>query len=179
MGSRLRALRLLHPFPSTLNASLVLAIAVVAGAELTSAIALAVGMLGIQFCIGATNDVVDVRLDSVNKSWKPIPAGLVSDRVAIGVAILSGAVGLLAAATQGLLPAFLAIAMLGCGLLYDLRLKPTAWAWACFSVAFALLPVYAWLGASGSMPPLPGLLIPLAALAGPALQLSNGLVDCY
>ena len=90
---------------------------------------------------------------------------------------MSGATAIVLALTQGPVVAVLALLMLGAGLLYDYRLKPTAWAWACFSVAFALLPVYAWYGSTGQLPPLAQFLLPLAALAGPALQLSNGLVD--
>ena len=67
--------------------------------------------------------------------------------------------------------------MLGAGLLYDARLKPTRFAWACFSVAFPILPVYAWYGAVGSLPPRWELLVPVAILCGPALQIANGLID--
>ena len=42
-------LRLVHPFPSALNAILVLGIAVLAGGELPVAFQLALAMLGIQF----------------------------------------------------------------------------------------------------------------------------------
>jgi 4-hydroxybenzoate polyprenyltransferase len=44
-------------------------------------------------------------------------------------------------------------------------------------VAFAILPVYAWHGVTGQLPPRPEFLIPLAALAGPLIQLSNALAD--
>jgi 4-hydroxybenzoate polyprenyltransferase len=47
----------------------------------------------------------------------------------------------------------------------------------CFAVAFATLPVYAWYGAARELPPLSQFVVPLAALAGPALHLSNSLVD--
>jgi 4-hydroxybenzoate polyprenyltransferase len=177
MASRLRALRVVHPFPSFLNTALVLALAVVAGASVSTALILSVGMLGIQLCIGAVNDVCDADLDGMTKPWKPIAAGLISRRSALSIAIVSAAVAMGAAFTQGVAVAAMASAMLGAGLLYDLRLKPTSWAWACFSVAFAILPVYAWYGSTGQLPPLAQFLIPLAALAGPALQLSNGLVD--
>jgi len=40
-----------------------------------------------------------------------------------------------------------------------------------------VLPVYAWYGSAGTLPPLSQFLLPLAAVAGPALQLSNVLVD--
>src|SRR4051812_5183899 len=177
MNSRLRALRVLHPFPSFLNAALVLALAVVAGAQPAVAAVLAFGMLGIQFCIGTVNDLTDVELDSRTKSWKPIPSGLVSARTARFIAATGAAVAVVCGLSQGPLVLAMALAMLACGLVYDLLLKPTAWAWACFSVAFAILPLYAWYGAVHEAPPLAQFLIPLAALAGPALQLSNGLVD--
>jgi 4-hydroxybenzoate polyprenyltransferase len=177
MSSRLRALRLVHPFPSFLNSLLVLGLAVVAGGAPITAAALAIGMLGIQFCIGAVNDICDVTSDAQVKSWKPLPAGLVSDRQARAVALVSGAVGIGAALALGPIVGLMAVLMLGCGLLYDVRLKRTPWAWACYAVAFATLPVYAWFGATGQMPPLWQFVVPLAALAGPALQLSNSLVD--
>jgi len=172
-----RTLRLVHPFPSLVNAAIVLGLALIAGGSPGRAAVLALAMLGLQFCIGSTNDLVDSTLDARSKPWKPIPSGLVSRRAATVVAIVSGAVGLALAASAGPAVAALAVVMLGCGLVYDLYLKPTAWAWACFSVAFALLPLYAWYGASGQLPPRLELLLPLAALAGPVIQLSNGLSD--
>jgi len=177
MASRLRALRVLHPFPSVLNAALVVALTLVAGGAVAVATILALAMLALQFCIGLVNDIHDTSFDAATKPWKPIPAGLISPTVARRAAVATGVFALAAAATQGVVAMALAATMLACGLVYDLWLKPTAWAWACFSVAFAILPVYAWFGATGTLPPLPQLLIPLGALAGPALQLSNGLVD--
>jgi len=134
-------------------------------------------MLGIQLCIGTVNDLADQSLDARTKTWKPIPSGLVSVRTARSVALFAGAVGLIAPLAVGPVVALMAAVMLGCGLVYDLWLKPTAWAWVCYSVAFAVLPVYAWYGSVGTLPPLSQFLLPLAALAGPALQLSNGLID--
>ncbi len=177
MASGLRALRVVHPFPSLLNAALVLTLAVVAGATAATAVLLTVGMIGIQFCIGAVNDLNDVELDRRSKPWKPIPAGLLSVRTATAIAAAAATVAVIAPLTQGPIVASMALVMLGCGLLYDLKLKPTAWAWACFSVAFAILPIYAWYGVTATLPPLAQFVIPLAALAGPALQISNSVVD--
>jgi 4-hydroxybenzoate polyprenyltransferase len=177
MTGRLRALRVVHPFPSFLNSALVLALALVAGGTVATAVLLALGMLGLQFSIGTINDVADEALDAATKTWKPIPAGLVSSRSALVVGSVSGGLGLLFALSQGVPEVAMALVMLGCGLLYDLRLKRTVFAWACYSVAFAVLPIYAWYGAVGQLPPLAQFVIPVAALAGPALQLSNGLID--
>jgi geranylgeranylglycerol-phosphate geranylgeranyltransferase len=177
MAGWLRAVRVVHPFPSILNSVLVLGLCLVAGASPTTAGLLTIGMLGIQLCIGTVNDLADQALDARTKTWKPIPSGLVSIRTARAVALVTGAIGVLAPLVVSPAVAVMAAVMLGCGLVYDLWLKPTAWAWACFSVAFAVLPVYAWYGSVGTLPPLSQFLLPLAALAGPALQLSNGLVD--
>ena len=172
------ALRLVHPFPSLLNTALVFGLALLAGGGTDRAALLAAGMLGLQFCIGTVNDLFDEGVDRAAKPWKPIPAGIISRRAATAIALIAGGGGLaLAAAAAGLSSLAMAAAMLACGLIYDARLKPTAWAWLCFSVAFAILPVYAWYGATGQLPPRPEFLLPLAALAGPLIQLSNGLSD--
>jgi 4-hydroxybenzoate polyprenyltransferase len=172
------AVRLVHPFPSFLNSGLVFGLAVLAGGGIDDAILLAAGMLGLQFCIGAVNDLIDEPVDREAKAWKPIAAGIVSRRAATAVALVAGGGGLvLAAVAAGVASLAMAAAMLACGLVYDLWLKPTAWAWLCFSVAFAILPVYAWYGGAGHLPPRPEFLLPLAALAGPLIQLSNGLAD--
>lgn len=172
--------RLVHPFPSALNALLVLGIALIAGAPIQRAGLLAAAMLGLQFCIGAVNDLFDEALDAESKPFKPIPAGRVSRSQAWVVAWLSGGGGLVLAALVDLpdvLPVAMAAAMLSAGLVYDSLLKPTAFGWVCFSVAFPILPVYAWYGATGTLPPRWEILLPVAALAGLALQLANGLID--
>jgi 4-hydroxybenzoate polyprenyltransferase len=174
---RLRALAVVHPFPSLLNAALVFGLALVAGGAPRVAGGLALAMHGLQFAIGAFNDYFDVDIDVLAKPAKPIPAGLISRPGAALIGTLAGGGGLLVAAVYGAPELLLALAMLACGLAYDLILKRGPLGWVCFAVALPLLPVYAWFGAAGVMPPRAELLLPLAALAGPALQLANGLVD--
>jgi 4-hydroxybenzoate polyprenyltransferase len=172
-------LRLVHPFPSGLNAILVAAIVLVAGGSVVQAFVLGLSMLGIQFCIGAVNDIFDRELDAATKPDKPIPAGLVTLGLAKNVALVAGGAGIaLAVGARGdvALP-LMAAWMLGAGLVYDRWLKPTRFGWVCFAAAFPVLPVFAWYGATGTLPPRWELLLPVAALAGPALQLANGLVD--
>ncbi len=171
------AVRLVHPFPSALNAALVLAISLVAGASIGRATVLSVAMLGLQFCIGAANDLFDERLDELSKPFKPIPAGIVSRRSARLVAVAIGGGGLLLAASVGPVVLVMAASMLGAGLVYDALLKPTAFGWVCFAIAFPILPLYAWFGATGALPSQWELLVLVAALAGPGLQLANGLID--
>ncbi|MEO8625658.1 MAG: UbiA family prenyltransferase [Candidatus Limnocylindrales bacterium] len=177
MAPPLSALRLVHPFPSLLNSVLVMGLALLAGADAARATLLAGAMLGMQFCIGTVNDLFDESVDRAAKPWKPIPSGVVTRRAAWAVALAAGGGGSVLAAAAGALVALMWLVMLSCGLLYDMRLKATAWAWLCFSVAFSILPVYAWFGAAGQLPPRLEMLLPLAALAGPMIQLSNGLAD--
>jgi 4-hydroxybenzoate polyprenyltransferase len=137
-------------------------------------------MLGIQFCIGVVNDLYDEQLDARSKPFKPIPAGRVSRRTARFVAGASGVGGLLLGALvrpPDPVPVVLLVAMLACGLAYDAYLKPTAFGWVAFAIAFPLLPLYAWYGATGMLPPRWEILVPVAVLAGPALSVANGLVD--
>lgn len=177
VAAGLARIRLVHPFPSLLNSALVFGLASLAGGTGLRAAVLALGMVGLQFCIGAVNDLVDAPLDAVGKPWKAIPAGLVSRRTATVIALVAGGGGLALAGIAGPASLAMAAAMLACGLAYDLWLKPTRLGWACFAVAFAILPVYAWHGATGELPPRWDFLVPLAALAGPMIQLSNALAD--
>lgn len=153
------------------------AIASIAGGPLATALVLAVAMLAIQFCIGATNDVVDAPADRVTRPVKPLVRGDLSPRVATAAAVGLGLAGIGLAATQGAVEAGLLAVMLGAGLAYDFGLKRRGLGWVAYAVAFPLLPAYAWYGAVGSWPARYEILLPMAALAGPALALANGLVD--
>jgi 4-hydroxybenzoate polyprenyltransferase len=172
----LARLRIVHPFPSALNAGVVAGFALLAGATPLVAAGLALAMLAIQFGIGATNDLVDADVDRLAQPDKPIPAGLVSRRTAGRLAVGFGGGGLLIAALYGPIVLLIAAAGLAAGLAYDFFLQRGPWGWLAFALGLPLVPVYAWYGAAATLPPRPELLLPLAALAGPALQLANGLV---
>lgn len=166
-----------HPFPSLLDGSITAVLALLAGGSPSTALILGVAMVGLQVSIGALNDLVDEDFDTGRKPGKPIPAGLVGRRTA-GTMVVAGLLaGLALSATAG--PATVAVAVAGAaaGYAYDLRLKTTAWAWLPFAIGLPLLPVYAWVGASGGIPTAFALLVPLAVLAGAAVALLNGIVD--
>jgi geranylgeranylglycerol-phosphate geranylgeranyltransferase len=134
-------------------------------------------MLCLQASIGALNDVVDAPLDAGHKPGKPLPRGLVSSRAAVLVTIVAGLAGLALSWPSG--PATLAVAVAGAGLgyLYDLRLSRRPISWLPLALALPLLPIHAWLGATGSVPPGLVTILPAAVLAGFGLALANGLVD--
>jgi 4-hydroxybenzoate polyprenyltransferase len=169
--------RLVHPFPSLLNAGATAAVAALAGADPLTSLRLGAAMLAIQCSIGALNDLVDEPLDAREKPRKPIPSGEASRRAATVVVLAGALVALALSAVSGISTAIAALGCLGLGYLYDLRLSRTALSWLPLSLALPLLPIHAWLGATGVIPP--GLLTlgPVAVLAGAGLSLANGLVD--
>jgi 4-hydroxybenzoate polyprenyltransferase len=134
-------------------------------------------MVFLQFAIGALNDVADVRADTLVKPFKPIPAGVLTIGRARTIGVCFAGLGLAIALSFG--PAVLAVASLGlgAGLAYDVRLKGTAFSWAPFAVGVGLLPVYAWVGATGGLPPAVALVAVLAATGGVSLALANAYAD--
>lgn len=131
----------------------------------------------LQFGIGTLNDVVDAPRDAGHKPGKPIPAGLVRVAAARLLAICLFGAGLAVAASVSPSLAGLGLAVVGIGLAYDFVLKGTAWSWLPFAVGIPLLPVFGWIGATGSLPATAALLLPTGVLAGAALAIGNALVD--
>lgn len=131
----------------------------------------------LQFGIGTTNDVVDAPRDAGHKPGKPIPAGLVDVRPARLLALACFAAGLALATLVSPVLGILAWVVVAVGLAYDLRLKGTPWSWLPFAVGIPILPVFGWLGATGSLRPEFAVLVPAAVVAGAALAIGNALVD--
>lgn len=173
----LLVLAIVHPVPSAINAGLVATLAIIAGGGLATAGLLAIAMLGFQFSIGALNDIVDADADRLEKSRKPIPAGLVTPRSAAVVVVLGGAVGLVVSAGFGFAVLILGVAGYGCGVAYDVAMRRLGLGWLCYAAAFPALLAWTWMAAAGHLPPGWQFLLPIAALAGPALHLANSLVD--
>ena len=159
----------------------------IAGALPLRALGLGLSMALLQFAIGATNDVVDAPHDRGRVPPKPIPAGKIGPRQALGVAVVCGLAGLVLATLVG--PgaadppgATLALVLLGgvvllIGLAYDVRAKGTPLSWLPFAVGLPLLPVYGWLGAVGELPALFAIVVPIAFLEGAALAIANARAD--
>jgi 4-hydroxybenzoate polyprenyltransferase len=134
-------------------------------------------MLAMQVAIGALNDRADAARDAVAKPAKPIPAGRASTTAALRLAGAAAALGLVLSLLSGPPTAAVAAAGLGLGVAYDLRVSRSRWSWAPLALAVPLVPVHAWLGATGGVPP--GLLglVPTGVIAGTALAIANGVVD--
>ena len=175
----LHAVRIVHPFPTLLNvaATAMLAFVAVGGvppAWLLSRMLLT--MLFAQCAIGVVNDICDEALDASAKPWKPIPAGLVSRRVAtvLAAALIAAAAAL--ASTLGLAGFLLAMLGLSCGLAYDIWLKRSILSAVPFMVAIPTLPLWVWATLDEWQDELLWV-IPLGALIGLSLHLANTLPD--
>ncbi|MFL5777910.1 MAG: UbiA family prenyltransferase [Chloroflexota bacterium] len=154
-----------------------LGIALLAGGDPMTALRLGAAMVALQASIGALNDVVDAPHDAGTKAGKPIPRELVSVGEARIVVVVAAALGVVLSAVSGPPVAGLAVLILAIGFGYDLRAKGTAWSWLPFALGIPLLPIYAWLGATGSLPPAFLLLVPAGVLGGAALAIANALPD--
>jgi len=152
-------------------------VADVAGAGAPVALALGASMTFIQFSIGALNDLVDAPRDRAYRTGKPVPAGLVPVPVARAVVVTCAAIGLSLSLIGGPLLVAIALVGLGIGVVYDLRAKGTTLSWLPLALGIPLLPVYAWLGATGTLPAVFLVLVPAAANAGTALAIANAIVD--
>jgi 4-hydroxybenzoate polyprenyltransferase len=134
-------------------------------------------MTALQVAIGVANDLVDAERDAGLKPGKPIPSGIVPVPLAAFVGGVAAVVGLRLSAESGPGTVAIALAGLGVGFAYDLRLKGTAWSWLPFAVGLPLLPVYAWYGAVGALPAAFAVLVPAAVAAGAALAIGNARAD--
>ena len=141
------------------------------------ALRLGLSMLAIQVAIGALNDWVDRERDRLEKPAKPIPSGLASAGLALGLAVVAGTLGVALSAVSGPAAGLAGAVALGLGVAYDLRLSRTSWSWLPLALALPVVPIHAWLGATGSVPPGLLALVPAGLGAGAALALANGLVD--
>jgi 4-hydroxybenzoate polyprenyltransferase len=134
-------------------------------------------MLCLQASIGTLNDLADIQHDRGRKPGKPLPRGLVPPGVARLVVVAGLLTGLGLSLTGGVVTVGVAIAGVSIGYAYDLGLKASRWSWLPFAVGLPLLPVYAWVGATGGVPAAFLVLIPLAVVAGTAVALANQLAD--
>ena len=138
---------------------------------------LAFAMLALQFAIGTANDMVDVSADRIGHPLKPIPSGRLTADFARVVFAVCAVAGLTLAASVRFEALVVGAIGLSDGLFYDLRLKGTPWSWVPFAAGVALLPVFSWLGAVGTLPRAFLGILPMALLAGAMLATTNALAD--
>jgi 4-hydroxybenzoate polyprenyltransferase len=152
-------------------------LALLAGGSNGIALRLGLAMLVIQFGIGTVNDLVDRERDMIAKPAKPLASGLVVQGEATLLALAAFTIGALLAASVSLATLLVAAGGAAIGLAYDLRLKGTAGSWLPFALGIPLLPVFAWIGAIGTLPPSIIIGALLAVPAGLGLAIANALPD--
>lgn len=174
-----RALRIVHPFPTLLNVAATAGLAFVAVRGVPDISVLA-RMLAVMLCaqcaIGIANDYFDRDLDAASKPWKPIVAGLVAAPAAVALAVAFAVAAAALGATLGVGSFLLAMLGMSCGLAYDIWLKRTALSAIPYVVAIPTMPIWVW-QTLGAWQPVLWWLLPLGGLIGLALHLANTLPD--
>lgn len=172
-------LRLLHPFPSAMNALATLLFAVIAseGALPWTTGARLVGTIfASQAAIGIANDYADRALDAATQPSKPLVAGLMTPGAALALLALALALAGIGALSFGAISLAFVVAGTGLGLLYDLWLKRTPYSWLPYVLAIPLEPLWVWAALDRFTPRLLWL-YPLSAALLLALHLANALAD--
>lgn len=182
IGSGAGALRayvaLVHPIPVLIvtTATALFGLLVSGGHPPAGRYAALLGaILGGQIAIGALNDYGDRELD-IGRPEKPIAAGRIRPKAALGIVLAGLAAILIAGTTLGSRSLLLACIGTGAGLVYDLRAKRTAWSWLPYAVALPLLPIWVW-DALDRFDSRLLLLYPLGALMVVAVHLAQSLPD--
>jgi 4-hydroxybenzoate polyprenyltransferase len=139
-----------HPLPTLAVTGFVVALAVTIDLPGATVAVIALASIAGQVSIGWSNDLIDAERDArAGRTDKPLTDGrgraalTTATASAVGVCILlSLSVGALAAACH--------LVGVACGWLYNLGLKSTAWSWAPYAVAFALLPTWVFAAQDGA-----------------------------
>lgn len=174
--------RLVHPAPAAAVVALTAALAWILAAQAdepisgTRILLIVVAVAGSQVLTGALNDWADRDRDARGQPTKPIPAGAVTPRAALTLALVGGVVQLAASIPLGPLALGIGIAASGSALAYDLWLSRTPASFVPYLVSFGLLPL--WVATGVGVPPERMAVAPL--VVGPfaiAAHLANALRD--
>jgi 4-hydroxybenzoate polyprenyltransferase len=154
VAARWTLLELLHPIPSLLTTLAAMGFAGIFGIGPRDRRFwwIAAIMLLVQFSISALNEWADADLDRRAGRQRPIPLGLVSPGVALGIAVVCAVGAFLLCVLSDLGPFALLLVGVGtaCGWAYDLWLKATPLSFVPFAIAFPLMPF--WIGVLAGRP---------------------------
>lgn len=139
--------RLIHPAPAltvvALSAALGAILSAQAGRPIDARLPLTVlAVAGSQILTGALNDWADRARDAAAQPSKPIPAGTVSPRAALGVAAFGAMLQLAASIPLGELPLLLGVVASASAVAYNLVLSRTPLSVLPYLVSFGLLPLW-------------------------------------
>ena len=132
-------------------------------------------MAALQFAIGALNDIIDAPADA-GRVRKPIPSG--RSPWSLPEASWSPPSSSVSLSARRRVLRSLHSRSSSSGSAWPMTSGRRApWSWLPFAVGIPLLPVYGWVGATGSPPGFFAVLVPMAVLAGAALAIANARVD--
>jgi 4-hydroxybenzoate polyprenyltransferase len=171
--------KLVHPVPIVFVLLATIAFGIVAmwdDVQSVTLLKLGVAMLGAQLVIGATNELVDQKLDFIAKPEKPLVTGLVSSRGAQGV--IAAGIALICLSWFMLDAWSFVLLLLGAalGVAYSLWFKRTAYGWLPYALALPLLPIWVYT-ATGNFTWNLLFLYPLGALPAFSLHLAQSIPD--
>jgi 4-hydroxybenzoate polyprenyltransferase len=129
-----------------------------------------------QVSISALNDWADRAADRAAGRWRPIAMAMMTPRFALGIAVIAAAGAVVATLPFGLAASATLIAGITAGWAYDLWLKPTAYSFVPFAVAFPLL--VAWVALIAGRPLIQfGYLLAGGAVLAVGIHLADSLPD--
>jgi len=165
-------LRACHPEPAAAVTLVSGVLAIGAGLDARTVVAVTAAVGASQLAVGWSNDAIDAPRDAaVGRRDKPIPAGAVSRRVvAVGAVVAAGACAVLAFVAG---PGWWLLAALASALLYNWPLKFTPASVVPFAVSFGLLPGFVMEAGPG----VPAWMLAAGALLGAGAHFANVVPD--
>ena len=166
-----------HPGPALVVTVLSLALGIATGLDPWRLALLVAAVFAGQLSVGLSNDAIDAARDrAVGRRDKPIAAGVVSVRLALGVAVASVAVSLVLSAVLGIGMLIAHAVAIASAWAYNAGLKSTVVSLVPFLLSFGLFPSLATLSAAD--PALAPLWAGIAgAVLGAAVHHTNVLPD--
>jgi 4-hydroxybenzoate polyprenyltransferase len=136
-----------HPTAVLIFAATVVIIAAIAERGLPGPRALLLltcAMASAQAAVGLFNELFDYDLDRISKPWRALPAGLISARSTVLLALGLCLLALACAAALSVSSILLLALGLGMGITYSAAFKRSALSWLPYVIAFPLPPLWVW-----------------------------------
>lgn len=166
-----------HIGPTLVVTLVTVTLAAVSGLEPLRVAIIGIMMLANQLSIGWSNDAIDARRDlEAARTDKPVVRGEVRARTILTLAVIAAVIALLTSLLLGTALAAVHLVALASGWAYNLGLKRTIAATACYMLSFGLLPVIVTLAREDPRPAT-WWAIAMGALLGLAAHFANVLPD--
>ena len=172
--------RLGHPLPTVVTALATLVFYQISRGSVQpdrKSLLLFFSSLSLLYSIGAMNDYCDELLDRQSgRIEKPLVAGILSARTALGLWLATAVLAVLTAALINPRSAAMAALLWAAGATYNLWAKASVLSWLPFVVFYPSLPVWAFIAAD-NVKPSSLLAYPVLALISIALNIADTLPD--